>query len=118
MLTSLRRFATTGASCVLIGAFLSSPAAFAALDDDPPTITVKFAELDLSRQEGAQELYRRIKSAAHAVCNATGGSFEAQRFSKHRQCFQTAVDDAVSRVNRPTLTALHKKQTPRLASSR
>lgn len=75
-----------------------------------PTITVSFAELDISKPRGLEVLYSRIEHAAKAVC---GMEYSAQlaRARLAKTCYKTAVDDAVRQINRPTLTALHLAKT-------
>ena len=66
--------------------------------------TVKFADLDIHTAEGAKVLYHRIKAAAYEVCAPVG------RDPVMREgipgCIDTAIDNAVKKVNAPYLTAL------------
>jgi UrcA family protein len=60
---------------------------------------VRFADLDLTRPAGAQQLYRRIERAAHEVCAAYGpGGYD-------RSCADAAIARAVAEVGAPLLTA-------------
>jgi UrcA family protein len=43
-----------------------------------PSVTVRYADLDLSRVAGAQTLYKRIKGAARSVCGDQGRRIEEQ----------------------------------------
>jgi UrcA family protein len=113
MLYSKKSFVTS-VSCVLFGFALYAPAAFAGLEDDPPSIKVSYAELDLSKPAGAQTLYRRIKKAAQAVCaESFQGSGPVRPFGQ-KQCEERAIERAVNEVNRPLLSSLWQKQ-PRFA---
>ena len=61
----------------LVGAltlYTMSPSGLAAPahDDAVRQEIVRFGDLDLTRPADAQELYRRIKHAAHHVCEAIG----------------------------------------------
>lgn len=116
MLNSTRPF-VTGVSCALIGFALHGQTAFASLADDPPSIKVSYAELDLSKPAGAQELYRRIKRAAKAVCGSSFSTADLRRSLNQKKCYESAIDDAVSRVDRPVLSALHKEDTARFGSA-
>src|SRR5215472_7842270 len=71
----------------------------AAPADDVPHQVVKFADLDLTRPAGAQELYRRIKYAARDVCE----TFD--RLGYDPQCVNQAIAGAVADVGAPLLTA-------------
>jgi len=73
---------------------------------DPPRVTVRFADLDLSRPEGAQTLYNRLRSAAGQVCEQVEGETGLSwNFKAYRNCVEKATADAIAKVNRPTLTA-------------
>lgn len=77
------------------------------------SVTVSFADLDLSKPAGAQTLYKRIRAAARRVCGPVDTHVAVRRWSG--ECFETAIDDAVAKVDRPSLTALHKEDTSRTA---
>lgn len=73
---------------------------------------VRFGDLNLATNEGAQTLYQRIKLAARQVCDGADDRFG---HSEYRKCMNKAVDDAVAKVNRPTLQALHQShKSPRV----
>jgi UrcA family protein len=76
-----------------------------------PTMTVSFAELDITKPQGLEVLYNRIENAAKLVCNFDVSPQQLARTRQARACYKTAVDDAVRQINRPTLTALHRVKT-------
>jgi UrcA family protein len=80
------------------------------------SVTVSFADLDLSKAAGAQALYKRIKFAARRVCGSQGGYTYLASQSAWRKCYDTAVANAVADVDRPSLTALYKQESNRAAS--
>jgi UrcA family protein len=106
------------AICVLFGsAAVGAPWAQAqASDQDPPSKTVKFADLNLQTVEGAKVLYQRIRFAANEVCAPTGRDPVARVAAK--VCIDTAIDNAVRAVDAPYLTALRfgNSNNVRLAS--
>ncbi|MEP6885478.1 MAG: UrcA family protein [Gammaproteobacteria bacterium] len=73
--------------------------------------TVKFADLDLTRAEGAATLYSRIRSAARLVCTPTFATWEWEAAKSARPCIDKAIDHAVADVNAPALTSYYTKQT-------
>ena len=85
---------------------LFAPLASALPPESPPTRVVHFDDLDLSKPAGIQTLYRRIKFAAHMVCEPYIDS-DIHSSGAMRACVIQAVDHAVSRVNSPALTELH-----------
>ena len=74
--------------------------------DQPRSETVKFADLDLSTQVGAEALYRRIHAAARHVCSAPSGEQAGVG-----RCMTKAESEAIGKVNSPLLTAFYQKQS-------
>jgi UrcA family protein len=73
---------------------------------EPPQVTVNYQELNLSTTAGAKVLYQRIKRAARAVCAPL-----QDRQAQWRDCYGSAIADAVAEIDRPMLTALHRSAT-------
>ena len=74
------------------------------------TYVVRFADVDLSKIDGAIALYARIHQAAGTVCRP----LESRQLSlaeKHRACMDRAIADAVASVNRPLLSQYHQLRT-------
>jgi UrcA family protein len=94
------------AICVLFGsAAVGSPWTSAQANEaTPPSKTIKFADLDLQTTEGAKALYRRISAAAHQVCQPLVS--DPVMRDAIPGCIDTAIDNAVRKVNAPSLTAL------------
>jgi UrcA family protein len=108
-----RQVLIAGLATVALG--LASTNSFAStFDNGVRQVKVSYAELDLSKQAGAQALYGRIKQAARTVCGSND-SMPWNQIDTNR-CIKTAVNDAVAKVNAPLLTALHQSQNTRLAS--
>ena len=72
---------------------------------------VSFADLNLSAVEGATALYRRIAQAAGKVCGPDYSSYPLGRYLAWKQCYKSAIADAVAKVNSPMLTAVHNSKT-------
>jgi UrcA family protein len=88
------------------------PSAFANVQTDPAdSITVKYADLDLSKPAGAETLYLRIKRAARMVCSHNVESWDARRLTHERECVDDAIANAVKHVNKPTLTAMYREHS-------
>jgi len=69
---------------------------------------VKFDDLNLATDAGAQALYHRITRAAARMCVDASDRFP--KFA-YRDCVQRAVNDAVAKVDRQTLYAVHQSRT-------
>jgi len=92
---------------MIFGLGLSFQLAHAAPPQDAHFIGVRFADLDLTRSEGAAVLYQRIEAAAKTVCASLDGRDLASQM-RFRGCSETAIGSAVAKVDRPILTAYHK----------
>ena len=79
-------------------------------DEQLPSETVKFADLDLGTQAGVEALYGRIHLAARRVCDAPAGEQAAMW-----ACMTQAESEAIGKVNVPLLTAFYQKKTGRHA---
>ena len=66
------------------------------------TSRVNYSDLDLSKQEGQETLYERLRRAADDVCDE-----EYSRLDE-RSCRKTALDRAVKEVGNSSVTALHR----------
>lgn len=81
----------------------------AAAPQNVPSLVVHFADLDLSRSDGAAVLYQRLKVAAETVCFP----LDDRALARHRlfsACVQNAISSAVAKVDRPALTTYYKAQ--------
>jgi UrcA family protein len=73
---------------------------------DSRSETVKFADLNVSTQAGAEALYGRIHAAARRVCDQPAGEMEAVA-----SCMKKAESEAIGKVNAPLLTAYYQNKT-------
>lgn len=107
------------AAALTLAAALGWPAAPAHADrlngavtvTSAPTMTVSFAELDITKPRGLEVLYSRIENAAKIVCGVDPTPKPLARTRHATACYKTAIEDAVRQINRPTLTALHRAKT-------
>ena len=77
-----------------------------ATEQDPPSKTVKFTDLNIQTPEGASVLYHRIRVAARDVCELSAGGDPIYMLAEGA-CINAAIDNAVKKINAPYLTALH-----------
>jgi UrcA family protein len=108
MTTTVRGMTIVCAAILGCSAAVASPASAAI--DQPATYVVRFADLDLSRIDGAATLYNRIRLAANQVC-APLESRDLGLLVKDRACVDKAIADAVANVNRPLLSQYHQLHT-------
>lgn len=82
-------------------------------DPNPPRIEVSYSDFEITTQKGAENVYRKLRSAARKVCGAApGGSLNLDQETKAKKCVNAALADAVRRIDRPTLTSLHEANAP------
>ena len=72
------------------------------------SLAVRYGYQDLSTVGSATNLYRRIEAAARFVCGPEGRRMDER--SDWRRCYRNAVSGAVTEVNSPLLTAVHRQQ--------
>jgi UrcA family protein len=101
------RFTTT---MMIFALALGFQSAYAAPPQNVPSVVVHFADLDLSRSEGARVLYQRLKGAAETVC-APLENRDLARHMKFKACVQSAISTAVAKVDQPTLAAYYEAKT-------
>ena len=101
--------------CLLIAAWACTLATTAGAQESLPSKTVKYGDLDISKAEGAKVLYQRIRAAARSVCDLSIGGDAVLRVAE-KACVDTAIDNAVRKVDAPALTSLRFGGDIRLAS--
>jgi UrcA family protein len=97
----------------ILGAVSAGFATVAAAGDfnDARSVTVNYADLNLSSPQGASELYRRIARAAHDVCDLDSDDLTSQ--PSERACVEKAIADAVIKVGYPELVDIYNAKNHR-----
>ncbi len=96
---------------VLIAGSAQAVAGRAARQSFDPVVTVRFADLNPTSAEGTRTLYARIRSAAQTVCGPSFSLWDGRRMAAWKECYRATVDEAVRRIDRPMLMALHLRTT-------
>jgi UrcA family protein len=91
--------------CLMIAAWACTLAVTAGADESLPSKTVRYSDLDISNPEGAKALYHRIRAAARNVCDRSIAGDPVLRAAT-QACVDTAIDNAVRKVDSPALTSL------------
>ena len=102
---------TLTGSLLLAAAVLTMNAMPASAADQVITrsTVVKFGDLNLGSEAGAQALYQRITRAANKMCEEATDRFPTVEY---RNCVTRAIADAVAKVDRPALYVEHQSKTP------
>jgi len=79
----------------------------AAGDGTPTSISVGYSDVAFGNTAGAADVYRKLKTAARKVCGVDFGSRDLTQIAKARDCYETSLAEAVRKIDRPTLTAVH-----------
>jgi len=74
------------------------------------TVVVRYADLNLDNPDGAQVLYQRIKRAARQACGSAVVD-DLPQFAHYRECYNTAVENAVATVQSNRVTELHEAES-------
>jgi UrcA family protein len=80
-------------------------------DFEVRTKVVRFADLNLSHEEGIKVLYRRLHKAAEYVCDQGTDSWYWQVSLERRTCRDTAIANAIAQINNPLISQYHARLT-------
>jgi UrcA family protein len=100
------------ARCVglaLIGGAVLCSRVLAGEPSDLPSITVKFADLNLQTPAGVEALYKRIHSAATQVCDS-GGDRNLSILTYDRKCAAATETQAIEKVHNAALSAFYQRK--------
>ena len=71
---------------------------------------VSFADLNVEKEVGAKQLYRRLQQASKRVCGVESltkvGSL--REMSRAKSCYKNSLDSAVAEINSEALTEIHQ----------
>jgi UrcA family protein len=85
-------------------------------DSAPSSLTVRIADLNLNQPRDIARLYTRISSAADKMCGPRSvGGFNLTS-SDYLSCYSDAVAQAVTRLDRPAVTAYYRERTSESAA--
>jgi UrcA family protein len=75
-----------------------APNAWASELTDPPSITVRYEDLNLSTKRGVEILHRRINAAAQQVCGDGYEPGDLSRALAYHRCVNSAAEKALEKV--------------------
>lgn len=75
---------------------------------------VSYADLNLTTNDGARTLLRRIDLAAKRVCGPepSNSPLQPRLVTFYRECVADSVDATVARIDSPLLSAMNGEQKP------
>lgn len=75
-------------------------------------IAVKYSQVQLNSEADAEQLYKKLRSAAKAVCDDNAGGHRTLEVrNRAEKCVNNVLADAVKKIDQPLLTALHESKT-------
>jgi UrcA family protein len=77
------------------------------------SVTVEYADLNLLHPAGIDSLYSRLRVAAGGVCEPRPNIVDLHSRRDWKQCFETALDNAVSSLDNAALAQVHFLETGR-----
>jgi UrcA family protein len=108
-------FKAIGKSALVVAAFgvfgavsFGSDAQAAEQSAVVPSVTVRYADLNLNTAEGVEALYARLRAAARKACGPQPSRALVERID-WRTCYTAALEAAVSNVKSEQLSALHRE---------
>jgi UrcA family protein len=109
-----KRGSTAGVAAAVMGLLILGTAAMplSAAQLIGPDVTVRYADLNISTQAGAEKLYERIRHAAAQVCPMAQLRPLAEHAAATR-CRNEVVAQAVSSVRSSQLTAIYTARARR-----
>jgi UrcA family protein len=75
--------------------------------DEAPTVTVRFADLDLDHTPGAATMYRRLQHAVKQVCSPLQGR-DLGKKERFDRCTVESMEASIAKVNRAVLTEYYR----------
>lgn len=71
---------------------------------------VNYADLNLEKEAGAKQLYRRLQQASKRVCGVESLTVtgSVREVSKAKSCYRDSLDSAVAEINSATLNGIHQ----------
>jgi len=115
MKTSIARLAAFATAAVVTGMpalVFATTATHPGPSEHVYQTVVRYGDLDLSTNQGADHLYVRLDRAAHQVCGDTGDPLFLEARHSYRVCEQKAIEHAVAQLGRPKLTATYDQHFP------
>jgi UrcA family protein len=87
--------------------------------DEPPQISVSYADLNIDSSAGLKTLYWRLQTAAQNVCRREDDGRRSPTNFRFQACYKSSLAAAVAEIDKPSLTAMHvSRQQSRAADRR
>ncbi len=108
----------TTLSAIALATALGIGGIAAAQAGEAPSKTVSYSDLDVTSQDGAKELYSRIRSAADEVCKNIYPPYNPAGAMERLKCTRELVAQAVRDVHEPAFAAFVNGHNIEVAANR
>jgi UrcA family protein len=118
MISVTRRISLGGSA--LVSALLRAAGTAGAADRTATSadIAVKFSQVQLNSEADAEALYKKLRSAARAVCDDNAGGHRTLEVrARAEKCTSQVLADAVRRIDQPMLSALHETKVSKTSNA-
>ena len=105
MIGSMIAFVGTFALAASVHAGDAAPDAAPAVKHDD--VVVRYADLNLASEEGAEALYARLTAAAYRACGNTPMAWEQKARKQYKACVERKLEKAVGKVGNAKDSAVH-----------
>lgn len=71
---------------------------------------VSYADLNVEKEAGAKQLYRRLQHASKRVCGVDSLTIvgSLREMSRAKSCYKNSLDSAVAEIDSEALTEIHQ----------
>jgi UrcA family protein len=111
-MNSISQKIAAGGAALVLALMFSATAGAADRTATASDIAVKYSGEQLGNEADAQALYKKLKSAARAVCDDNAGGHRTMEVrNRTDKCVKQVLADAVQKIDKPLLTTVHESKT-------
>jgi len=111
-MNSISQKISTGGAAFLMALMFATNAGAADRTATASDIAVKYSGEQLGNEADAQALYKKLRSAARAVCDDNAGGHRTMEVrNRTEKCVKQVLADAVRKIDQPLLTTVHESKS-------
>ena len=110
-MNSISQKISAGGAALLLALMFTATAGAADRTATASDIAVKYSGEQLGNEADAQALYKKLRSAARAVCDDNAGGHRTLEVrNRTEKCVNQVLADAVRKIDQPLLTTVHESK--------
>jgi UrcA family protein len=111
-MNSISQKISAGGTVLLAALVIATSASAADRTATSADIAVKYSDVELTSEADAADLYKKLRSAARAVCDDNAGGHRTLEVrARAEKCVKQVLADAVRKIDQPLLTTVHQAST-------